>query len=332
MIFADLLNILWLLIFAPVIIWVYIRVRPHGRIRFSSIKNLKRLKPSYILKARHILIGLKVLALCFLVVALMRPQRGIEETKIKTEGIDIILAIDVSGSMLAEDFVLKGERKNRLEVVKEVVRDFIKKRTDDRIGLVVFAGAAYMQCPLTLDYGVLLKFLDRIDIGMIEDGTAVGDGLATALARLKDIGSKGKVVVLLTDGVNNAGRVDPKNAAGLAKALGIKVYTIGAGSKGKVPYPAKDFFGNKTYRWVMIDVDEESLRNIAGRTEGKYFRATDTKKLHQIYEEIDRLERTKIEVISYGDHKELFPLFVLFALAFMLIEVVLRNTFLRMLP
>ncbi len=332
MIFSDFINIIWLLIFAPIIIWVYIKVRPHGRVRFSSIKNLKRLKPSYAIKARHILLGLRMFALCLLVIALMRPQQGIEETKISAEGIDIILAVDVSSSMLAEDFVLKGERKNRLEVVKEVVRDFIKKRSNDRIGLVVFAGQAYMQCPLTLDYGVLLKFLDRINIGMIEDGTAVGDGLATALARLKGLESKSKVVILLTDGVNNAGRVDPANAAGLAKALGVKVYTIGAGSKGKVPYPAQDFFGNKVYQWVIIDVDEESLRNIAEATGGKYFRATDTEKLQQIYGEINRLEKTKMEVTSYGDYKELFTPFVLFAMILMLLEVILRYTVLRTLP
>jgi len=332
MIFDDFHNIVWLLIFVPLILWVYMNVRPHGRIKFSSLKNLKRLKPSYTIKARHLLIGLRLAALCLLVLALMRPQKGIEETKIKTEGIDIVLAVDVSGSMLAEDFVLNGERKNRLEAVKEVVRDFIKKRSNDRIGLVVFAGQAYMQCPLTLDYGVLLKFLDKIDIGMIEDGTAVGDGLATALARLKDIESKSKVVILLTDGVNNAGQIDPTNAAGLAHALGVKVYTIGAGSKGKVPYPAQDFFGNKIYQWVIIDVDDESLRKIADETGGKYFRATDTKKLQEIYNEIDHLERTKMEVTSYGDYKELFIPFVLIALLLMIIEVTLRYTVLRTLP
>jgi Ca-activated chloride channel family protein len=198
--------------------------------------------------------------------------------------------------------------------------------------LVVFAGEAYTQCPLTLDYGVLLKLLDKIDIGMIEDGTAVGDGLATALSRLKDIESKSKVVILLTDGVNNAGRVDPPNAARLARALGVKVYTIGAGSKGKVPYPAQDLFGSKVYRWVMINVDDESLRNIADETGGKYFRATDTKKLQEIYGEIDRLERTEMEVASYGDYKELFVPFVLIALFLMLTEVVLRYTALRILP
>ncbi|MBF0215861.1 MAG: VWA domain-containing protein [Candidatus Omnitrophica bacterium] len=332
MIFSDLINIVWIFIFVPVVIWVYVKHSPQGRIKYSSVKNLKRLKPSNNLKARHILIALRALALCLLVLALMRPQKGIEETKVRSEGIDIVLGVDVSGSMMAEDFVLKGERKNRLEAVKEVVRDFIKKRSNDRIGLVVFAGAAYMQCPLTLDYGVLLKFLDRIDIGMVEDGTAVGDGLSTALARLKDVDSKSKVVILLTDGINNAGRVDPDHAAEMAHAIGVKVYTIGAGSKGEVPYPARDFFGNKVYQWVKIDVDDASLQKIAEVTGGRYFRATDTEKLKEIYSEIDRLERTKMEITSYGDYRELFPLFALFAMAAMLIEVVLRNTVLRTLP
>jgi len=332
MVFGDFLNIIWLFIFVPVVVLVYVKGRPQGRVKFSSIKNLKRLKPSYTLKARHIPIILRVLALCLLIIALMRPQQGTEETKIKSEGIDIVLAVDVSSSMLAEDFVLKGERKNRLEVVKDVVKDFIKRRSNDRIGLVVFAGQAYMQCPLTLDYGVLLKFLDKIDIGMIEDGTAVGDGLATALARLNNIESKSRVIILLTDGVNNAGRVDPPNAAELAKAIGVKVYTIGAGSKGKVPYPAQDFFGNKIYQWVIIDVDEESLRHIADVTKGKYFRASDTENLQKIYSEIDRLEKIKMEVTSYGDYKELFMPFVLFAVALIIIEMILRYTVLRILP
>lgn len=330
--FADFWNILWIFILVPAILFAYFRWRPHGHVRFSSIKNLKRLKPSFSLKVRHLLVILRAAAIIFLVIALMRPQKGIEETKIKSEGIDIILAIDVSGSMLAEDFMLGGERKNRLEVVKSVVRDFIKKRSNDRIGLVVFAGRAYMQCPLTLDYGILLKFLDRIDIGMIEDGTAVGDGIGIALARLKNIESKSKIVILLTDGENNAGKIDPKNAAELAKAVGIKVYTIGAGSKGRVPYPAKDFFGNKVYQWYIIGIDEESLRYIADTTGGKYFRAKDTKGLKKIYGEIDKLEKTKIEVSSYTEYKELFVPFALIGLLILLFETTLRYTRFRTLP
>ncbi|MCM8776254.1 MAG: VWA domain-containing protein, partial [Candidatus Omnitrophica bacterium] len=247
-------------------------------------------------------------------------------------GIDIVLAIDVSGSMMAEDFVLNGERKNRLAVVKDVVRDFIKKRTNDRIGLVLFAGRAYMQCPLTLDYGVLLQFLDRAEIGMIEDGTAVGDGIAMALARLRRIESKSKVIILLTDGVNNAGDMDPKNAAELARALKVRIYTVGAGSKGKVPFPAEDFFGNKVYQWAEIDLDESSLRNIAQVTGGQYFRATDTEELRKIYDEIDQLEKTKVEMESYAEYRELFPPFVLTALFLILVEVVLRQTRFRTLP
>ncbi|RKY34485.1 MAG: aerotolerance regulator BatA, partial [Candidatus Omnitrophota bacterium] len=280
----------------------------------------------------HILIILRVIGLSLLIIGLMRPQKGIEETKIQTQGIDIILALDVSGSMMAEDFVVNGKRKNRLEVVKEVVRDFVKKRANDRIGMVIFSGRAYMQCPLTLDYGVLLKFLDNLHIGMIEDGTAVGDGLATALAKLKDIKSKSKIVILLTDGVNNAGKVAPCNAAEMAKALQVKVYTIGAGSKGKVPFPAKDFFGNKVYQWAIIDLDEAVLKEIAQVTGARYFRATDTKSLRKIYEEINSLEKTKAEIKSYSEYHELFIPFVIIGLLLLSFEVILRYTRFRTLP
>ncbi len=332
MIFSDFENIIWIILLVPLILAVYLKWQPRGHIKFSSVGNLKKLKASFSLKVRHILVGLRIIAICLLVAGLMRPQKGIEETVIESEGIDIALAIDVSGSMMAEDFTLNGRRMNRLEVVKNVVSDFIKKRSNDRIGLVVFAGRAYMQCPLTLDYGILLNFLEKIDIGMIEDGTAVGDGVATALARLKDIQSKSKVVILLTDGVNNAGKVDPANSAELARALGVKIYTIGAGSKGKVPFPARDFFGNKVYQWAVIDINEESLGSIARITGGKYFRATDTGKLKQIYDEIDKLEKTKIEIKSYTEYRELFPKFVLAALILLLLEVILRYTRFRTLP
>ena len=189
-----------------------------------------------------------------------------------------------------------------------------------------------MQCPLTLDYGVLLRFLDQIEIGMIEDGTAVGDGIATALARLKDIESKSRIVILLTDGVNNAGKVDPANAAGLAKALDVKIYTVGAGSKGRVPFPARDMFGNKVYQYAVIDLDEDSLMSIADETGGRYYRATDAQGLHDVYDEIDRLEKTKVEITSYTEYRELFPLFIIMALCLVMLETVLRYTKLRTLP
>ncbi|MBI4430931.1 MAG: VWA domain-containing protein [Candidatus Omnitrophica bacterium] len=332
MIFEDPFNFLWLFAFAVPIIYLYLKHKANGQVTFSSLSQLKRIKPSAILKLRHVLIGLRLVAVFLMIMALMRPQKGIEETKVETEGIDIILSIDVSGSMLAEDFILNGERKNRLEVVKDVVRDFIKKRTNDRIGLVIFAGRSYVQCPLTLDYGVLLQFLERAEIGMIEDGTAVGDGLAAALTRLRKVDSKSKVVILLTDGVNNAGKVDPLNAAELARATGVRVYTIGAGSKGQVPFPARDFFGNKVYQWAVIDVDDETMTKIAETTGGRYFRATDTESLRKIYDEIDRLEKTKVELNAYMEYKELFQPFVILALMIILAEAALRHTRLRTLP
>ena len=332
MIFADPWNIVWLLIAVPLVVLFYMRTNLRGRMKFSNIDNLKKLKPSFSQKLRHSLIILRIAVLTLVVIALMRPQKGIDETKIESEGIDIVLCVDVSGSMMAEDFQIQGQRRNRLAVVKEVVKEFIAKRTNDRIGLVVFAGQAYMQCPLTLDYGVLLKFLDKIEIGMIEDGTAVGDGIATSLARLKDIESKSKIVILLTDGVNNAGKVDPANASGLAKALGVKIYTVGAGSKGRVPFPARDMFGNKVYQYAVIDIDEESLKNIASVTVGRYFRALDTQGLRDVYDEIDRLEKTKVEVTSYTEYRELFPVFIIIALLLLMLETVLRYTRLRTLP
>jgi len=292
----------------------------------------EKLKPSSSIKMRRLLIILRMIAISLLIIAIMRPQKGIEETKIKKQGIDIILCIDISGSMLAQDFVLNGKRRNRLDVVKNVVRDFINKRSNDRIGLVVFAGRAYTQCPLTLDYDVLLKFLDRLDIGMIEDGTAVGDGIATALARLKDMRAKSKVIILLTDGVNNAGMVDPANAAELAKALNIKIYTIGVGSKDRVPFPAQDFFGNKIYQWAVIDIDESSLQQIAKLTGAKYFLATDTNALKEIYDKINRLEKTELEAPLYSDYKELFIPFALLGLIILLVENGLTYTRFRILP
>ncbi|MBF0494692.1 MAG: VWA domain-containing protein [Candidatus Omnitrophica bacterium] len=332
MFFAGGWNIIWLFIFVPLVVFVYFRTRARGDVAFSSVKDLKEVKTSFLVRARHIPIFLRVLALSLLIFGLMRPEKGIEESKIRTEGVDIMLVLDISGSMMAEDFVLNGQRTSRLEVIKNVVKDFIKKRSNDRIGLVIFSGRAYLQCPLTTDYGVLLKFVDRLSIGMIEDGTAIGDGLATALARLKDIQSKSKIVILLTDGVNNRGKVDPMNAAALSAAIHVKVYTIGAGSKGQVPFPVQDFFGNKVYQWAVIDVDEDLLKKMAEATGGKYYRAVDFDSLKKIYNEIDRLEKTKIETKSYSEYHELFVPFALAALILLLIEEVLRYTRFRTLP
>ncbi len=332
MIFDDFWIFIGLVLIIPIILFLELKWQKHGAIRFPDIKQLTSLTSSRSETIKYLLIGLRIIVIGLIIVALMRPQKGLEETKIESEGIDIILAIDVSGSMIAEDFTIKGKRQNRLHVVKTVVKKFIKKRPDDRFGLVVFGGNAYMQCPLTLDHGVVLKFLNRLEVGMLEDGTAVGDGIAVALTRLKKIESKSKVIILLTDGVNNSGTIDPVNAASLAKALNIKIYAVGAGSKGKVPVPAHDFFGNKTYQWAIIDLDETSLKQIATATKGRYFRATDTKSLVKVYDDINKLEKTKVEVSSYMEYKELFQYFVLLGLLLLVIETGLRYTRFRIIP
>lgn len=275
---------------------------------------------------------LRVLVLVLIVLALARPQEGLESTRIPVEGIDIVLVLDVSSSMLAEDFVLKGRRRNRLEIVKEVVKSFILERKHDRLGLVVFGGTAYTASPMTLDYGWLLAQLERTQIGMVEDGTAVGSAIATAVNRLRDSGAESRIIILLTDGVNNVGSLSPDAAAELAAALDIKIYTIGVGTQGPVPYPIVDPFGRRRYRQVKVDMDEESLIRVANRTLGRYFRATDTESLKNIYEEINLLEKTEIEETRYLEHREQYPLFVGPALLVLLLALVLDQKWLRVLP
>ncbi|MEW6601668.1 MAG: VWA domain-containing protein, partial [Nitrospirota bacterium] len=301
-------------------------------LRFPTGSLLEGLKTTPRLRFFRGIIFLRMASLFLIIIALARPQLMLQERSIETEGIDIVLAIDTSTSMLAEDFELGGKRNNRLEVVRDVVKDFISHRRSDRIGIVAFAGNAYTVAPLTLDYGWLMQNLERVKIGMTEDGTAIGSGISTALNRLKDSEAKGKVVILLTDGRNNAGKISPLTAADAARALNIKVYTIGAGSKGLVPYPAKDFFGNTFYRQVQIDIDDETLKKIAEKTKALYYRATDTKSLRNIYAEIDRIEKTPIEEKGYTEYKELFHLFLVPALLLLLSEVILRNTWLRRIP
>jgi len=325
----------WVFILLPVAAAVLLYSRKGKRqpaLRFSTGSLLAGLKPTPKLKLRKGVIILRMLTLFLIIIALSRPQLMLQESRIETEGIDIVLAIDTSTSMRAEDFELGGKRDNRLEVVRDVVKDFISRRRSDRIGIVAFAANAYTVSPLTLDYGWLLQNLERVKIGMTEDGTAIGSGISSALNRLKDSEAKGKVVILLTDGRNNAGKISPLTAADAARALNIKVYTIGAGSKGLVPYPAKDYFGNTVYRKVQIDMDEETLKKIAEKTKALYYRATDTKSLRNIYEEIDKIEKTPIEEKGYTEYKELFPRFLIPALALLILEVILKNTLLRRIP
>jgi len=331
-ILKDPLILCLIIILVPLILANYIFRKDSGILRFSSLGYFKRIEQGSSVKYRHILIALRVLVIILLVFALARPQSGKAHSKVTTEGIDIVLALDVSGSMLAEDFQLKNKRRNRLYVAKEVVKDFIEWRENDRIGMVVFAGQAYTQCPLTLDYDVLLQFLEKVEIGMVEDGTAIGSAIGVCVNRLKSSKAKSKVVILLTDGRNNAGGIDPLTAAELSKTFGMKIYTVGAGTKGLAPYPVKNLFGLKTYRSIQIDIDEEGLTEIAKITGGKYFRATDTASLKEVYQQIDSLEKTKMEEAKYTEYSELFIYLLIPALGILLFEVVLANTRFRRIP
>ena len=331
MIFHDPLALILIGIIPP-LIYFYFRRRETSQVIFPSLHALKKLKPSFFQRYRYVLIILRSTAIALFVIALARPQHGNEQTKVKTEGIDIVLAVDVSGSMLAEDFEIGGRRHNRLYVIKQVVKDFIQKRTNDRLGLVVFAGRAYTQCPMTLDYGMLLQLLEKVEIGMVEDGTAIGSGIGSSVDRLKNTKTKSKVVILLTDGRNNSGEIDPFTAAEIAKTLGIKVYTIGAGTKGLAPFPAIDLFGNTVMRQVKIDIDDDALREIAKITDGKYYRATDTESLKEIYRQIDKLEKTESEVTQYTEYSELFHYFLLPAFGLLLFELGLKKTKFRKIP
>jgi Ca-activated chloride channel family protein len=299
---------------------------------FSSGELVKGLETTFRIRLGRGMLIFRVAALALIIIALSRPQFMIEESTIETEGIDIVLAVDTSTSMLAEDFKIGRNRTNRLEAVKDVMAGFINNRKSDRIGIVAFASRAYSVSPLTLDYGWLVQNMERIKIGMIEDGTAIGSGLSSSLNRLKDSEAESKVVVLLTDGRNNAGRISPLTAAEAAAALDIKVYTIGAGTKGLAPYPSKDLFGNTVYRPVRIEIDEDTLKGIAEKTGARYFRATDTDSLRGIYEEIDQLETTAIEEKGYREYRELFHFFLIPGLILFVMEAILRNTVFRRIP
>jgi len=300
--------------------------------RFPSKDLLASVGSSWKVRFRESPHVLRLIVLILFLFALAGPRSVLEETVYKSEGIDIVLAIDASGSMAAEDFIVEGKRLNRLAVVKRVVREFIENRKHDRMGLVTFAGLAYTVCPLTTDYAWLVKNLERIDLGQIQDGTAVGSAIISSVSRLKKSNATSKIIILLTDGMNNAGKIDPVAAARVAKTFGIKIYTIGAGTKGYAPFPARDFFGRKVYQNVLIDLDEKTLKEVASITGGKYFRATDTDSLREIYSVIDTLERTEIEQIGYFEYEELFDKFLMMALFVLLIEIVLSNTLFLKIP
>lgn len=276
---------------------------------------------------QHVPAALRGLALLCLIVAFARPQTGVTGENVVTEGIDIVLALDVSSSMLAEDLA-----PNRIEAAKAVAADFAAGRRNDRIGLVIFAGKAFTQAPLTLDYSVVISLIGELEVGMIEDGTAVGMGLATAVKRLRASEAVSRVVVLLTDGRNNRGEIDPVTAAQAARALGVRTYTIGAGSRGTARVPVPDRFGGTRYVTTRVDVDEATLRTVAETTGGRYYRATDRASLEAIYREIDELETTEIQVENFTNYGERFHVPLLAGLLLLLAELVLGRTWLRTLP
>jgi Ca-activated chloride channel family protein len=297
-------------------------------IRFSDIGFAKAAARPGAARVTHILFLVRLLALICLIGALARPQSGVQGEEVITEGVDIILVMDVSGSMLAEDI-----KPNRVTAAKEVAASFIRGRKNDRIGMVVFAGEAYTQCPLTLDYGILLNFMKDIQVGMIEDGTAIGMGLATAVNRLRHSEAKSKVIILLTDGRNNRGQIDPTTAAQLAKAMGVKIYAVGAGTTQETaPYPVEDPFYGKRYVPIRVDIDVPMLRKVAEITGGQMFRATDRKSLETIYQEIDQMEKTEIKVREYTRYTELFHYFLFIGLMLLAVECLLSNTRYRKLP
>jgi len=275
----------------------------------------------------HIIWGLRVAVIILLVIVIARPQSTSKEREIHTEGIDIILALDISSSMLAEDF----HPKNRIVAAKEVAKEFIDGRISDRIGLIVFSGESYTSCPLTLDYGMLKDFIDKIEVGAIEDGTAIGNALVNGLNRMRESEAKSKIIILLTDGENNRGEIDPLTAAQAATPLDVKIYTIGVGSEGTAPYPVRTPFGIR-YQQVEVKIDEKLLKEIADITGGVYYRATNENKLREIYSRIDKLEKTKVEVKEYRTYSELFLPYALAAGMLFLIEIFLSATRLRRVP
>lgn len=307
--------------------YIYRTLQGGAAIRISTIEGVRRAPRTLRYWLRHAPFVLRCAAYALLVVALARPQDVDEQRRSSAEGIDIMLSIDVSGSMLARDF-----KPDRITAAKEVAGKFIADRYGDRLGLVVFAGEAFTQSPLTTDQSTLQTMLARIRSGIIEDGTAIGNGLATAINRLRESDAKSKVIILLTDGVNNRGEIAPLMAADIAADMGIKVYTIGVGTRGKAPYPVVDMFGNMSFQPMDVEIDENTLEGIAERTGGRYFRATDNDKLQSIYDEINQLEKSKVEVTDYTVYHERFLALLLAALGVLLLEFLFTNIILKRIP
>ena len=316
--FFDNPELLWLLVIPALLAALYMRV--------SGIGPWLAGGPSVLGMMRHIPMILRTVALSMIIVAIARPRSSTQMDKIDTEGIDIVLAMDVSTSMLARDFT-----PDRISAAKDIAIEFISQRPSDRMGIVVFAGESYTQCPLTTDRATLINLMKEIETGVIDDGTAIGNGLAVAVARIQGSDAKSRVVILLTDGVNNCGEITPQNAADIAKTYGVRVYTIGVGANGTAPYPVVTPWGVEMQN-VEVEIDEDLLRSIAETTGGKYFRATDNTKLSEIYSEINKMEKARTTIDSFPVYKELFGRFGLVALICLLLEALLSLTLFRKLP
>lgn len=316
-------EFLWLLSLLPLLAILRGRRSTAPALVFSSTSIASVLAEGRKTGPGRIIAALRLLGLGLLILAFARPQLGNTTTEIEASGIDILLAVDVSGSMEALDFTLKGKSANRLDVVKSVMHTFIMERPNDRIGLLAFSGRPYMVSPLTLDHDWLTQRLDSLSIGMIEDGTAIGSAIGSGLNRLRDSDARSRIMILLTDGMNNAGTVPPLVAAEAAETLGIKVYTIGAGTRGEAPMPVRDQFGRKRLMRVTVDIDDETLGQVAEMTGGRYFRATDTRSLEKVYEEINTMETTTRNIKKFENYRELYSWFVFAALFFLGTEILL---------
>ena len=318
----------YLFILLPLLVLWYIwrNNKSVGELKISTGAAFLKYRPTIKQHLRHLLFFLRLLALSACIIALARPQTSSKTQSVNSEGIDIMIAMDISPSMLAEDF-----KPNRIEAAKKVALDFITNRPNDRIGLVVFAGESFTQCPLTTDHSVLKNLFASIKSGMISDGTALGEGLATAVNRIKSSQAKSKVIILITDGVNNSGAIAPLTAGEIAEAFKIRVYTIGVGTRGFAPYPFQTPYGIQ-YQNQEVDIDEPTLKQIAKMTDGKYFRATNNKNLQTVYHEIDKLEKTKIKVTEFRKYSEEFLPFAIAAAAFLILELLLKYTYFRSIP
>ncbi len=318
----------FLLLLIPMIAWyIWKQDSLQASIRLSTIQGFAKMPKTYKYYLRHLPAILRNIAFTSLIIALARPQSTDNWSNTSTEGIEIVIALDISGSMLAEDF-----KPNRLEAAKNDAIKFISGRPNDRIGLVVFSGESFTQCPLTTDHAVLINLINDVKQGMIEDGTAIGLGLANAVSRLKESTAKSRVIILMTDGVNNQGEIPPLTAAEIAKTFGVRVYTIGVGSMGQAPYPITDMFGRKRYQQMDVEIDEDVLTQIAHLTDGRYFRAVNNKRLKQVYEEIDKLEKSKIEVKEYSKKNEEYLIWIVIGTMLIIAEVLLRHTILKNIP